>query len=97
MVKNQVKGGRIIFVSSFLGYLAFAGYAGYCGGKFAIRGESRTVTILTPGIAEFISTKSLLGRKRPSGYSPLRSPPLQKDARPLYPPLHPGGNHVSGL
>lgn len=46
MVKSGVQGGRIVFVSSFLGYLAFAGYTGYCGGKFAIRGKSSNIPLI---------------------------------------------------
>jgi NAD(P)-dependent dehydrogenase (short-subunit alcohol dehydrogenase family) len=40
MVKQGIKGGRIVFVSSFLGYTTFVGYAGYSAGKYAIRGKS---------------------------------------------------------
>lgn len=40
MIKQGVKGGRIVFVSSFLGYTTFVGYTGYSAGKYAIRGES---------------------------------------------------------
>lgn len=38
MIKQGIKGGRIVFVSSFLGYTTFVGYTGYSAGKYAIRG-----------------------------------------------------------
>ncbi len=38
MVKQKVQ-GSLTFVSSFLGYTAFAGYSPYTPGKFALRGE----------------------------------------------------------
>jgi NAD(P)-dependent dehydrogenase (short-subunit alcohol dehydrogenase family) len=40
MVASKVQNGRIVFVSSFLGMAGIVGYNGYCGGKYAIRGES---------------------------------------------------------
>ncbi|KAI0638137.1 oxidoreductase [Trametes polyzona] len=37
MVKQNVK-GKIVFVSSVLGYFSIVGYSGYSSGKFALRG-----------------------------------------------------------
>ena len=39
MVSQRIK-GRIVFVSSFLGYTSFAGYSPYSPGKYAVRGTS---------------------------------------------------------
>lgn len=38
MVAQKVK-GKIIFVSSLLGYASFAGYTNYSPGKYALRGK----------------------------------------------------------
>ena len=38
MVKSGVK-GKIVFVSSILGYFSLVGYSTYSPGKHAIRGE----------------------------------------------------------
>lgn len=38
MARQRVK-GKIVFVSSFLGYMSIIGYSPYSPGKFAIRGE----------------------------------------------------------
>jgi NADP-dependent 3-hydroxy acid dehydrogenase YdfG len=48
MVKQGIKGGRIVFVSSFLGYTTFVGYAGYSAGKYAIRGKSPAPLLRSP-------------------------------------------------
>ena len=40
---SQRKRGSIVFVSSFLGYTSFAGYSTYSPGKYALRGERRSV------------------------------------------------------
>lgn len=40
MVAQKVK-GKIVFVSSLLGYASFAGYTNYSPGKYALRGQSR--------------------------------------------------------
>jgi short-subunit dehydrogenase len=39
MVAQKVQ-GKIIFVSSLLGYASFAGYTNYSPGKYALRGQS---------------------------------------------------------
>jgi 3-dehydrosphinganine reductase len=39
MVSQKVH-GKIIFVSSLLGYASFAGYTNYSPGKYALRGMS---------------------------------------------------------
>jgi NAD(P)-dependent dehydrogenase (short-subunit alcohol dehydrogenase family) len=39
MVAQKVQ-GKIIFVSSLLGYASFAGYTNYSPGKYALRGMS---------------------------------------------------------
>jgi len=47
MVASKVQNGRIVFVSSFLGMAGIVGYNGYCGGKYAIRGEFSPLFIVT--------------------------------------------------
>jgi len=42
MVAQKVQ-GKIIFVSSLLGYASFAGYTNYSPGKYALRGKSTTM------------------------------------------------------
>ena len=43
MRDNGVKNGKIVFVSSMLGLLSFAGYSAYSPTKFAIRGLADTL------------------------------------------------------
>ncbi|KAI7850008.1 hypothetical protein BDC45DRAFT_469122 [Circinella umbellata] len=43
MRDNDVKNGKIVFVSSMLGLLSFAGYSAYSPTKFAIRGLADTL------------------------------------------------------
>ncbi|KAI9272930.1 hypothetical protein BDA99DRAFT_499566 [Phascolomyces articulosus] len=43
MRDNNVKNGKIVFVSSMLGLLSFAGYATYSPTKFAVRGLADTL------------------------------------------------------
>lgn len=38
MIAQRIK-GKLIFVSSFIGYTSFAGYSTYAPGKYALRGE----------------------------------------------------------
>jgi 3-dehydrosphinganine reductase len=37
MVSQRIR-GKVVFVSSFLGYTTFAGYSSYSPGKYALRG-----------------------------------------------------------
>lgn len=46
MAKQKVE-GTLTFVSSFLGYTAFAGYSTYTPGKFALRGECGCLGVYT--------------------------------------------------
>lgn len=39
MARQHKKGGKIILISSTLGYMSFLGYASYAPGKHALRGE----------------------------------------------------------
>ncbi|KAJ2295714.1 3-dehydrosphinganine reductase [Coemansia sp. RSA 2706] len=51
MIEARVK-GRIVMVSSVLGFFGLVGYAGYCPSKFAVRGlaEALRVELLAHGI-----------------------------------------------
>lgn len=40
MISAGTKGGRIVFVGSFLALTTFVGYAGYAPGKYALKGKS---------------------------------------------------------
>lgn len=40
MIAGGIKGGRIVFVGSFLALTTFVGYAGYAPGKYALKGKS---------------------------------------------------------
>jgi 3-dehydrosphinganine reductase len=44
MVAQKVQ-GKIIFVSSLLGYASFAGYTNYSPGKYALRGMSTPLSL----------------------------------------------------
>jgi 3-dehydrosphinganine reductase len=39
IVKHRMKGCRLIFVSSVLGYISFIGYASYAPAKHALKGN----------------------------------------------------------
>ncbi|KAI8320424.1 NAD(P)-binding protein [Martensiomyces pterosporus] len=45
MVAEKIKGGRVVFVSSTLGFFGLIGYAGYCASKFAIRGFAEALRV----------------------------------------------------
>jgi len=47
MVAQKVQ-GKIIFVSSLLGYASFAGYTNYSPGKYALRGKSPPFALFLP-------------------------------------------------
>ena len=68
MVKEGVK-GKIVFVSSLLGYFSMVGWSAYSPGKFALRGASP----LFPSCSRplLTSTRSHHGvQASPSLYSP---------------------------
>ena len=58
--------GKIIFVSSFLGYMSLIGYSSYAPAKHAVRGESIIalaqihLSNITPGLAETLRSELLL-------------------------------------
>lgn len=43
MRDSSIKGGKIVFVSSMLGMLSFAGYGSYSPTKYAVRGLADTL------------------------------------------------------
>lgn len=43
MRDSAIKNGKIVFVSSMLGMLSFAGYGSYSPAKFAVRGLADTL------------------------------------------------------
>ncbi|KAI7834066.1 hypothetical protein BX661DRAFT_176589 [Kickxella alabastrina] len=45
MVAENIKGARIVLVSSTLGFFGLIGYSGYCASKFAIRGLAEALRI----------------------------------------------------
>ena len=47
MVRDGVK-GKIVFVSSVLGYFSIVGYAPYAPGKFALRGATSLTPLASP-------------------------------------------------
>jgi NAD(P)-dependent dehydrogenase (short-subunit alcohol dehydrogenase family) len=55
MVAQKLQ-GKIIFVSSLLGYASFAGYTNYSPGKYALRGMS-TPYLLNPSTSSQWSLK----------------------------------------
>lgn len=65
MMVSQRIHGKIVFVSSFLGYASFAGYTPYSPGKYALRGQIYLViSNKTPandlGLADALRSELLL-------------------------------------
>lgn len=64
MVSQRIH-GKIVFVSSFLGYASFAGYSPYAPGKYALRGKSSPVDLTQSatdwsGLADTLRSELLL-------------------------------------
>ena len=51
MVAQKVK-GKIVFVSSLLGYASFVGYTNYSPGKYALRGQSTYQIVIFASLAD---------------------------------------------
>ena len=47
MVANRSK-GKVVFVSSILGYMSIVGYSSYSPAKWALRGETNSRSPSTP-------------------------------------------------
>ncbi|KAJ1965809.1 3-dehydrosphinganine reductase [Dipsacomyces acuminosporus] len=45
MVAEKIKGGKVVLVSSTLGFFGLIGYAGYCASKFAVRGFAEALRV----------------------------------------------------
>lgn len=43
MVESKIKDGKIVFISSVLGIMSFAGYSTYSPTKYAVRGLADTL------------------------------------------------------
>ena len=64
MVRDGAR-GKIVFVSSLLGYMSIIGYSSYTPGKHALRGKfpllnQRTITESVLGLAETLRSQLLL-------------------------------------
>lgn len=50
MMLSKQRGGRIVFVGSFLALTTFVGYAGYSPGKYALKGAQEPVLELSSAV-----------------------------------------------
>ena len=67
MARENKKGGKIVLISSTLGYMSFLGWASYAPAKHALRGMSTTVTffrmlalICDVGLADTLQSELML-------------------------------------
>lgn len=74
MISAGTKGGRIVFVGSFLALTTFVGYAGYAPGKYALKGKSFRNT--SPDYRRGLIVVSTF-LFRPGGYSAFRIPTIR--------------------
>lgn len=70
MARENKKGGKIVLVSSTLGYMSFVGWASYSPGKHALRGMGQLLfwivdvlkkcAICTKGLADTLQSEMML-------------------------------------
>ena len=62
MMVSQRVHGKIVFVSSFVGYISFPGYSPYAPGKYALRGTffaviDHSTQLTNPALADTLRTE----------------------------------------